>query len=182
MHRIAMLTLLLGACGADGPTYVVTATVPITQMFGNGSSYLQKYIGMDLGFEVSFPSAAFETYDTTGCNNTRLVLDDAPRRATGALATNAQRELLDPLDQAWEVVFEVCAEPTQTTITLDSVIDPYNLSFGCGVVPASAQRLGEDGYPVLSSFTATRCNATILDVINAYTIGNADFAMTISER
>ena len=181
--RVALVALIAVGCGGDDSTFVtVTTTFPVDQMFGNGSSYLQKYVGMDLGFEVSFPSAATETYETTGCKNTRLTLNDAPRVATGPLATDAQRELLDPLDQAWEIVFEVCAEPTQTTITLDSVIDPYNLSFGCGVVPASAQRLGEDGFPVLSSFTATRCNATILDVINAYTIGNADFAMTITER
>ncbi len=173
--------MLLPACGNDGPRgFEVATTFTVNTMFGSNASYLQKYIGQDVSFTISFPSFRTEKYmSTEDCANTDAHLRDAPRVAMGATASDAQSELLDPLDQDWTVSFELCDDPTRSIVSIDSVIDPYNLSIGCGLVPVPAQQFGDDGFPLIGDMTAMRCNATILDVINAYTVGNADFALTI---
>ncbi|MFN0253038.1 MAG: hypothetical protein ACKV2T_39560 [Kofleriaceae bacterium] len=181
MIKAAALALVAAGCGSDGPSsLVVSTTFTVNMMFGNNSSYLEKYVGQELSFEIEFPSLRIEKYNSTeDCANTDVHFRDAPRIAMGATAAEAQVELLDPLDQDWNVSYELCDDPTRSVLSIDSVIDPYNLSIGCGVVPMDDQILGDDGYPLVTSTTATRCNATILDVINAFTIGNADFSLTV---
>jgi hypothetical protein len=171
-----------GCAANDAPELVVSTTFSITQMFGTNPSFLQAYIGQQLAIEVRFSGFAIDHTEATTCTSSTARLADAPRLASGSTAAAAQREVLDPLVEDWQLTLEVCDDPRQSTITLGSTINAFNLSFGCGVVPTSAQRLGPDGLPQFSSFTATRCSATILDVVNAYTIGNADFAMMIDAR
>lgn len=180
----ALALTVLAACGSDSPTSltVSTAFTPNT-MFGMGPSYLEKYVGQELSFVVEFPSFGRTTYmDSVDCANSDLHSKNATRTALGANAADAQRELLDPLDGTWELALEWCDDPSRSTLTLDSVIDPYNLSFGCGAVPADAQPFDDGGNPIIASTTVMRCNATILDVVAAFTIGNADFTMTVEAR
>lgn len=182
--KYAAALVVIAGCGTDGSTtLVVSTTFTVNTMFGSNPSYLQKYLGQELSFEITFPSHRIERYmSTEDCANTDAHHDDAPRIAKGATAADAQAELLDPLDRDWTLSFEYCEDPTRSIVSIDSVIDPYNLSIGCGLVPEDQQERGGDGFPIVSSVTAMRCNAIILDVVNAYTIGNADFAMTVEVK
>ncbi|MGE0395440.1 MAG: hypothetical protein AB7T06_01845 [Kofleriaceae bacterium] len=182
--RVLLLVLIVGCDAGEQPSgLVVSTTFPVNVMFGTNSSYLEKYIGHELGLEITFPSFSTVKYmSTQDCVNTDAHLVDAPRIASGTLAADAQRELMDPLDQDWTVSFELCDDPMRSSISIDSAIDPYNFAIGCGSVPATAQQFGEDRFPLIASATVMRCDATILDVVNAYTIGNADFAMTVEAR
>lgn len=187
MRATWLALLAIAGCGDDGtsePTsLVITTTFPVTTMFGSSSSYLQKYIGQEVSFEVTFPYFFVDRFASTeDCNNTEVHLANAPRVAHGANAMAAQAELLDPLDQDWVVSYEYCADASRSILSLDSVIDPYNLAFGCAEVPANAQQIGSDGFPAISTVTATRCTATILDVINVYSVGSEGFSMTVTAK
>jgi hypothetical protein len=87
-----------------------------------------------------------------------------------------QREILDRLPE-WDVRFEQCSTAA-STITAEAVIDELNLAFGCGTVPASALVHDADGHPQVTSFTATDCTATILDVVNNRQLGATGFSIT----
>lgn len=150
-------------------------------MFGSSDSYLLKYVGTTLSWEITFPMFDLDRYHSTAdCSNTDVHLDNAPRVVTSSIA-GAQAELLDPLNVDWGVSFEWCTDPTRSAVAIDSVIDPYNLAFGCSEVPANVQKL-DGGFPVPVSLTARRCTATILDIVNEVGVGNDNFELTIEVR
>ena len=172
------LVILLAACGggSSGPDVTVTTHFDVTQMSGLGPSPLDPLFNQTLDLEVVLDSVTPYFTDPAGCKSTTLVQPTATRTARGASADLVQREILDRLPD-WDVRFEQCATAA-STITAEAVIDELNLGFGCGTVPASALVHDAEGYPQVTSFTATDCTATILDVVNNRQLGATGFSIT----
>jgi hypothetical protein len=189
VKSLGVLLIACAACSDDGsparpdPTsLVVSATFPVTTTFGANASYLQKYIGTTLSWEITVPTPFVDRYmSTEDCANTDVHFADAMRVVTGSIP-EAQAELLDPLDRDWIVSYEWCTDPARSSVSIASVIDPYNLSFGCADVPADAQELDHDGFPRITSVAARRCGAIVLDVINEVSVGNDSFEMAIEAK
>ena len=188
MRFTHLLCLLgLGACGDDGasgPDLRVSLTVPITSVNGTNPSFLAKYADSSISIEIVMDPASIAQSTSTSCGETTAYSSEATRTASGANAADVTIDILDKLP-AWSLTQEVCDDVTTSSVSLVGTINELNLSFGCGALPASAQVRGADGFPRIDSVTATRCNAIILDVVNAYSLGNAgppmmDFPMTIT--
>jgi len=157
----------------------VSVSVPITTTNGTGASYLAKYVGQTIAFEIGFEDYGVALSESAGCGETLLYTAMATRTATGPTAADVTAEILDPLP-GWELSLEVCDNATSSSVALVGAIDALNTSFGCGTVPDALQHRDSDGHPHFQTFTATRCNAIILDVSPAFSVGNPDFSMTIS--
>ena len=87
-----------------------------------------------------------------------------------------QTEILDMLAY-WDVRLQLCTTG-ESSVILHSEIPALNVAFGCFGIPPSAVQRNGDGYPQITSFTATRCDATILDVVNNRILGNDNFEVT----
>ena len=175
------LVAAVAACGSSepaSPDLVMSLSFPATDTFGTNPSYLQKYVNQMISLEITLTSAGFFNEPAVACGETTAYEEVATRVALGGNGPDFQRELLDPIDR-WDLELEICDDPSQSTVSLVGAIDPINLSFGCGVIPAEAQQRAADGSAVITSFTATSCNAIVLDVINAFSIGNTGFSMTV---
>jgi hypothetical protein len=176
---------LLAACGGDdgastGPPLTVTTSFVVTDMTGNGPSPLDPLFGKTIDMQVVFPdvttSRGYEG-DTPECKSTLFEWSQAERTAAGETAQLVQTELLDRLAY-WDVRLQLCTTG-KSSIILHSEIAPLNLAYGCFGIPASAM-IRKDGYPQLTSFVATECSATILDVVNNRVLSNPSFAITFA--
>jgi hypothetical protein len=176
------LLLLLVACGGDdaasGPQLDVTARFTVASVSGAGTSPLDALAGQTIDFHIVFDVVDFNAgngNDPPGCK-TRLY-GFSPTAVTSQSAL-VQTEVIDRLDEGWSVDYQLC-DSGDHTLAVDSAIDALNLNFGCGAVPAAAVRKDSTGSPVLSTFTATACNATILDVVNNRVAQASDFSVMI---
>jgi hypothetical protein len=176
--RLAWIALL-AACGGDGgPPLTVRTSLPITGAAGTGMSTLEPLYMHTLELELVFKD--FETVrgdssDSEDCKSTVIASGTVDRTAFGETAAVAQIELLDRLEY-WDVRLQLCVMG-RSAIVLHSEIAPLNLAFGCFGVPASAM-IRRDGYPQLTSFVATECSATILDVAVNRVLSNPNFSIT----
>ena len=179
-----VLVTACAACGsgASGPDLTVSTSFPVTTFVGGNPSPLDPLMGQTIAFQVAWPTAAInsgEGTDPQGCHST-AVIGASERLATGATTATVTSEILDPLPD-WEAVLQLCTTG-RSSVTVTAVIDRLNLGITCFGLPPSALAMGSNGAPVFTSFTATMCQATILDVSNNRTIGNSDFAITFATR
>jgi hypothetical protein len=183
MRRLAFV--VIAACGSPvGPDVTVTTQFAVTRMGGNQPSVLDPLVGQVIDVELVLDPVVVGHGDQGTCTASAFAMSEPKRTARGPTAELVQREILDRLID-WDVRLELCDDAAQSTLTLESVIDPLNLSFGCLGVPASAHVYDSDHYPVLTSFTATACNSIVLDVVFNRDIGGTGFPMTVvtgSER
>ena len=174
---------MLAACGTTSkPPMTVTTTFPVTVFTGTAvSSPLDPLMGQTIAISIVFTSIDSnhgDGNDPPDCK-TQLLYGDTTRTATGASAAVVQAQILDMLPD-WELKLQLCSGADSSSVVLEATIDALNLSFGCLGVPPDGMAIGADGYPVITSFDATQCSATILDVVNNRVVGNDDFAMTIA--
>jgi hypothetical protein len=178
--RAVGLLVLLSACGSTGPDLTLTTQFTIAGITGAGMSPLDPLLGQTIDVEVVIDHANAnhgDGNDPAGCKTTVAYAGNAKRTARGSTSALVQREILDRLPD-WDFRLQLC-DSASSSFTAVAVINELNLAFGCNGIPASARARGADGSPELTSFTATQCRATILDVVNNRDLSNADFAMTI---
>ena len=180
--KLAWLALL-AACGGDGggggPGLTATTSFVVTSVTGAGMSPLDPLAMQTIDLQIVFPDFAVDRGyegDTTECKSTTLWTFPADRTASGASAQLVQTQILDMLAY-WDVRLQLCTQGT-SSILLHSEIDELNLAYGCFGIPASAMVRGSDGYPQLTSFVATRCSATILDVVTNRVLQNPSFEIS----
>jgi hypothetical protein len=170
----------LAACGGgDSPQLRLFMQFDVTRFSGQGPSPLDPLNTTTIAFEIEMDDvgAVHDTPSPT-CPATALYVGNATRRASGPNADLVQRELLDRLD-AWSVRLELCDDGAQSSLTVEGSINELNSVFGCGVIPAAAQIKDSSGFPSITTFVATTCNATILDVVNNRVLGGDGFAVTV---
>ena len=172
------------ACGTStsGPDLTVSTSFPVTTFVGANPSPLDPLMAQTIAFEVAWPTAGVDTgldSDPQGCHSTGR-FGATERAASGTTSATVGSEILDPLPD-WEAVLQLCTTG-RSSVTVTAVIDRLNLGMTCYGVPASALARDSNGKPVFTSFTATMCQATILDVINNRTIGNSDFEIAFATR
>lgn len=179
--RSLALVALLAACGgssSSGPDMTATTQFAVTQSNNNNPSSLDALVGQTIDLEIILDPVGSYTSDSADCKSTIVYSENAQVTARGASAPLVTTEIIAKLP-AWDVRFEQC--PTAaSSITVDAAVNELNLAFACGTVPASANVMGSDGYPALSSFTATSCAATILDVDNNRVVGATGFSVTFA--
>ena len=176
--------ILVTACGtsASGPDLTVSTSFRITTFVGANPSPLDPLMGQTVAFQVAWPTAAInsgEGTDPQGCHSTAIT-GASDRVASGATSATVNSEILDPLPD-WEAVLQLCTTG-RSSVTVTAVIDRLNLGMTCFGLPTSALAKDSNGAPVFTWFTATTCQATILDVINNRTIGNSDFEINLATR
>jgi hypothetical protein len=171
---------MLSACGgSDAPQLRIATQFDVTRFSGQGPSPLDPLNATTIAFEIELEGvgAVHDTPSPT-CPATALYVGNATRRASGANADLVQREFLDRLD-AWSVRLELCDDGAQSSLTVEGSINELNSVFGCGGIPTAAQIKDSSGFPSITTFIATNCNATILDVVNNRVIGGDGFALTV---
>lgn len=182
--RSAWIVVLLAACGSnddgasDGPPLTATTSFVVTDVTGSGTSPLDALAGMTIDMTVVFPDVIVtQGYDgdSADCKSEIVEWPEATRTAAGASAQLVQTEILDRLPY-WDVRIQLC-KTGKSSILLHSEIAPLNLAYGCFGIPSSAM-VEKDGFPQLTSFVATECSATILDVVNNRVLSNLDFSVT----
>lgn len=171
-------SVIFVACGSEPSTLTVSASVPISTTNGTAASYLAKYVGQTISFEVAFDDYGVARDESVGCGETTVHTALATRTATGPTGADFQREILDPV-AGWELSLEVCDNQASSSVLLVGAIDEINTSFGCTGVPSALQHRDASGHPTISSFVATGCNAIVLDVPVAFSVGAPDFEMSI---
>ncbi|MBV8756645.1 MAG: hypothetical protein JO257_05205 [Deltaproteobacteria bacterium] len=183
--RLAWVCLLT-ACGggSGGRSMDVSTSFPVTQFSGNGPSPLDPLNGQTIDISVHWDQTDYNNGDGSapqGCKPLTIGygFGVTTRTAHGATAQLVQSQILDRLDN-WDVAFQLCDAAGASSVTLESTINELNLSFGCFGVPATAMKKNAQGFPELTSFTATQCSATILDVSNNRVLGNDNFSMQIA--
>jgi len=182
MKCLALFWLVaLGACGSDdgtsGPPLRAKTTFVVTEQTGAGQSPLDPLYTQTIDIEVVFPDVVVtKGYegDTPECKSKMIESPMADRTAFGDTAQLVQTELLDRLAY-WDVRFQLCSTG-KSSVVLHSEIAPLNLAFGCFGIPAAAV-MRKDGYPRMSSFIATECSATILDVVANRVLSNPSFTI-----
>ncbi len=181
--RLAYVAVLVAACGGgSGSSLDVKTSFQVTNYHPGRPSPLDPLNGQTIDIDVSWAkvdSNHGDGSDPTGCKSTYVGLIASTRTANGATANLVQTQILDPLPD-WDVHLQLCTSASESTVILESVIDRLNLTFGCFGIPASAMQLDGAGFPELTSFTATQCSSTILDVDNNCILGNDNFSMTIA--
>lgn len=173
--------LVLASCGGSGDDLHVHTSFLVSAFGGTEASPLDPLVGQTLDVDIVWPKADShlgDDSDSAGCKTTAL-LGTSTKTAHGATAMLVQTEILDRLPD-WDLRLQLCDPGAgQSSVTVEAVINELNLAFGCFGVPASAQQRS-GGYPLVTSFTAMQCTATILDVVDARPFGNQDFALTIT--
>jgi hypothetical protein len=174
--------LLLVGCGGDdatsGPPLEVATSFTVTSVSGAGTSPLDPLAAQTIDFDIVWDAVDYnagEGNDPPGCK-TRL-FGFAPTAKTSQSAL-VQSQVIDRLD-GWSVRLQLC-DSGPSTLAVDSAINELNLNFGCGGIPTTAVRKDATGAPVLTTFTATNCFATILDVVNNRVVQSSGFAVTIT--
>ena len=183
--RLAFLAVL-AACGGGGghPSMDLSTSFQITQFTGNGPSPLDPLQNQTIDISVHWDQLDYnhgDGSDPQGCTSLAIGygFGVTTRTAHGATAQLVQTQILDRLDN-WDIHLQLCDAADTSSVQLDSTIDALNLSFGCFGIPATAMKKDAQGFPELTSFTATKCSATILDVSNNRDLGNDDFSMQIA--
>ena len=183
--RLAWVAVL-AACGgsSEGPPLALTTSFAVTTYQPGRPSPLDPLNGQTIAVDLAWTAIDFVHGDPatepTGCTSTYVGFTPSTRMASGASADLVQSEILDRLPN-WDVHFQIC-DPSagSSTVIAEADIDALNLIFGCFGIPQDALQTDAEGYPELTSFTATQCSATILDVANNCIIGNDNFEMTIT--
>lgn len=174
-------SLVLASCGGSGDDLRVHTSFLVTGSGGTEPSPLDPLVNQTLDVDIVWAqtdSHLGDDSDSAGCKTT-VLLGSSTKTAHGSTAMLVQTEILDRLPD-WDLRLQLCdAGAGQSSVTIDAAINELNLAFGCFGVPASAQKKRGD-YPVVTSFTATQCSATILDVVNARPFGNQSFSLTIT--
>jgi hypothetical protein len=174
--RFACIAVLVSACtGSSGPPITASMSFTVTNQAGNGMSTIDPLYMSTFDIEVQYPNMEWahgDETDTADCKSTTFVSAKAIRTAKGPMAALIKSEILDKLEY-WDVRMQLCGTGT-SSILVHSEIAPLNLAFGCFGIPASAMRRTSDGWPILTSFTATQCTATILDVAVNKVLSNPD--------
>jgi hypothetical protein len=179
MMRAGVAWALVGtiaACGGGGgPDIHATTSFTITELAGSGPSPLDPLSGQPITIDLVMDDLLLAHAAAGGCRSTIFGKIDPQRTAGGPAAATMQTEVLDRLPE-WDVELELCAVASQSSIEILAVIDELNLEIGCLTLPASA--MVDDGTdPVLTSFTAAGCSATILDVVANRVVGARDFTV-----
>ncbi|MEP6864413.1 MAG: hypothetical protein ABJE66_27575 [Deltaproteobacteria bacterium] len=176
------LVVALGACGgggSSGPDLEISTSFPITTFLGSSPSPLDPLMGATISLDITWPmpdSNDGDGSDPSSCTS-RYFYGPSDDVATGASADVVTAQLLDRLPD-WDFELQLCSSGG-SSIQIVAVIDALNLAIGCFGLPPSAQAIDADGHPDVTSFTATMCHATILDVVNNRTLGSDDFTVKI---
>jgi hypothetical protein len=159
-------TVATSACGGDGGGSITASmSFVVTTKTGSGGATIDPLYMNTFAIDVTFPSIDYvhgDESDSADCKSTVFVSDPATRVAHGDMAGLITTEILDKLSY-WDIRLQLCTQGT-STVLLHSEIAALNLAFGCSGLPESAKKRDSAGWPVLTSFTATGCNATIYDV------------------
>ena len=182
--RSACLLVLLAACGGDdsnGPPLVVSTSFLVTDKTGSApTAPIDPLYQQTVDFDVEFPSITSsrgDEADTIDCISTVVAAESAIDTAHGDTAAVYQTEVLDMLAY-WDVRLQLCTSGAPS-IRLHSEIDAFNFAIGCSV-PEAARVKNRDGYPELTTFTATDCNATIYDVARNRILSANGFTMQVT--
>ncbi|HEU0036493.1 MAG TPA: hypothetical protein VFQ53_38035 [Kofleriaceae bacterium] len=182
MRRLGVALVMLAECGGgDGgtePQVTVSTKFQITDVRGTGPSPLDQLANQTIDITVTLDAVGVARNETATCKRLGLYVTEAGRAARGATATIVQDQIFEKL-VGWEADLELCDDPALSTFALQSDVNELNLIFGCATVPASANVRDADGLPVMSSFTASACEATILDVVNNRDLGASGFTMQV---
>lgn len=177
--RWALGLVILVACGGSGDDLAVHTSFVVTQTAGTNPSPLDPLANQTVDIDVVWATTTAnqgDGADPSGCKSLFLI-GPTQRTAHGSASALVQTEILDRLE-VWDVHFQLCDAGTGApSITLEADINELNTSFGCFGVPVSAQKMS-GGYPTVSSFTATQCSATILDVVAARVFSAQGFDVT----
>jgi hypothetical protein len=183
--RSACLLVLLAACGGDdsnGPPLVVSTSFLVTDKTGSApTAPIDPLYQQMVAFDVEFPtitSSRGDEADTIDCISTVVASESAIDTAHGDTAAVYQTEVLDMLGY-WDVRLQLCTTGSPS-IRLHSEIDAFNFAIGCGGIPEAARVKNRDGYPELTTFTATDCNATIYDVARNRILSANGFTMQVT--
>lgn len=181
VQRMAVVLFLVG-CGGDdgssGPALDVTTSFTVASLTGAGTSPIDGLAGQTIDFHIVYDFVDFNPgngNDPPGCKSRLFGFSPTAVTSQSALV---QTEVIDRLNEGWSVDFQLC-DSGQSTLAVDSAINALNLNFGCGGIPAAAVRKDSTGSPVLTTFTATNCNATILDVSNNRVAQASNFDVVI---
>lgn len=176
------LVVVLAACGgggSDAPDLEFSTSFPITTFLGANPSPLDPLMGATIAIDVAWPmpeSGVGDGNDPPSCTS-RGFYGPSNAVATGAAADVVTAQLLDRLPD-WDFTLQLCSSGG-SSVQIVAVIDALNLAIGCFGIPPSAQAIDADGHPDITSFTATMCHATILDVVNNRTLGSDDFMVKV---
>jgi hypothetical protein len=182
MRRFVLIVAAAGCGGSGGDDLNLKTSFVVTSVQGTNPSPLDPLGNQTIDLSIGWATVNSNNgagSDPAGCK-TMTLYGGAARTASGGTATLVQTEILDRLPD-WDIRFQLCdAGAGKSSVAIDAAINELNLAFGCFGIPASAQRRGSDGYPRVSSFTATECSATILDVVNAKELSNTSFSLKIT--
>ena len=176
------LVVLCAACGGggdSGPELQISTSFPITTFLGSNPSPLDPLMGTTIAFGITWPmptSNDGDGSDPQSCTS-RGFYGPSDKTATGATADIVTAQLLDRLPD-WDFTLQLCSSGG-SSVQIVGVIDALNLAIGCFGLPPSANAIDADGHPDVTSFTASMCHVTILDVVNNRTLGSDDFTVEI---
>lgn len=178
--RSSALVIVVAACGsnASGPELRVTTSFPITTVLGTHPSPLDPLQDQTVSFEISWPAPIYAMGgEPAGCHD-RVFYGESERVATGATATTVQNEVLDILPD-WDVGLELC-DGAGSSVSVDADIDGLNFRIQCFALPPNANAFDADHHPQLRTYTASQCQATLLDVVANRTLGADNFTVDIA--
>jgi hypothetical protein len=176
------LVVALAACGgggSSGPDLEISTSFPITSFLGSNPSPLDPLMGATISLDIAWPmpeSGVGDGTDPPSCSS-RGFYGPSIDEATGASADVVTAQLLDRLPD-WDFTLQLCGSGG-SSVQIVAVIDALNLAIGCFGIPPSANAVNADGHPDVTTFTATMCDVTILDVVNNRTLGSQDFSVAI---
>jgi len=176
------LVVFVAACGGggtSGPDLEISTSFPVTTFLGSNPSPLDPLMGSTISIDIAWPMPEAnlgEGNDPAGCSS-RGFYGPSIDEATGASADVVTAQLLDRLPD-WDFTLQLCTSGG-SSVQIVAVIDALNLAIGCFGLPPSSNAIATDGHPDVTTFTATMCHATILDVVNNRTLGSDDFMVSI---
>lgn len=179
--RFAWLALIAAiGCGDDGPPLTVAARFVVENRQGIGPSVLDPLYQQTVELYVGFPT--FEVARAgdpvaDDCQSTTILSDATERSARGATAELVETELLGKLT-SWELRLLLC-KTTTSSVLLRAGTASLDFSIGCFGIPSEAMVRDGDGFPLVTSFTATLCNGTIQDAVTNRVLGNLNFSMSL---
>lgn len=171
----------LAACGSSpaGPDLQFTTSFPVTTFLGANPSPLDPLMNSTISIQVAWEmpdTSTGDNNDAPGCSS-RGYFGPSTAVASGASADVVTAQLLDRLPD-WDFIIQLCSGGG-SSVQIVATIDALNLAFQCFGIPPSANAIAADGHPDATSFTATMCQATILDVVNNRTLGADNFSVDI---
>ena len=177
--RLILLTAL-AACHHPGPELVVSTSFVLMESSATGPSPLDPINGRTIAFEVVFDHADVAHMAVSGCHDTILTAHLPSTTATGETAPTVTTEILGILPD-WDVTLSLCDVPTESSTTLHA--DNYaglGVVIGCLDTPASAIQRDGASDPMWSSFTGSRCDATVYDQLHGDLFNGTNFTITFA--